>query len=62
MKNALNSTQWNMSDDLLSADFYPEDHEADLSAESFSWDVDPMTLLQDLEEWDDDEDDLDGMF
>ena len=48
---------------MLSNDFYAEDHEADLSAESFSWDVDPMALLQDLEEWDDDQDDnFDGMF
>ena len=62
MKNALNSTRWN-TDDMLSNDFYAEDHEADLSAESFSWDVDPMALLQDLEEWDDDQDDnFDGMF
>ena len=61
MKNALHSTHWNMSDDILSADFYTE-HEAELSAESFSWETDPMTLLEDLEEWDHDEDDFSGMF
>ena len=62
MKNALNSTHWNMSDDILSNDFYAEDHEAELSAESFSWETDPMTLLEELEEWDEDEDDFHGMF
>ena len=62
MKNALNSTHWDMSDDILSADFYSEDHEADLSAESFSWETDPMTLLEDLEENWDEADSFDELF
>ena len=56
MKNSLNSTHWNLSDDILSTDLYTEEHEAELSAESFSWETDPLTLLEDLEEWDEDED------
>ena len=62
MKNALNSTHWDMSDDILSTDFYTEEQEAELSAESFSWETDPMTLLEDLEEWDHDEDDFSDLF
>lgn len=61
MKNALNLTQWEISDDLLSDDFFSEEHEAELSAESFSWNTDPMDLLENLEEWED-EDDFGGIF
>ena len=62
MKN-LSLTQWDLSEDMLPADFYTEESEADLSAENFSWETNPITLLEELEEgWDDVEDDLDGMF
>ena len=61
MKNSLNSAHWNMSDDISSTNFFTEDHEAELSAESFSWETDPMDLLQDLDEWEED-DDFGGMF
>ena len=63
MKNSSNSTSWNLSDDMLSM-IYAEENEAELSAEAYSWETDPMTLLQDLEEWDeeDKEDDFDGLF
>ena len=62
MKNSLDSAHWSLSDDMLSANFYTEEHEADLSAETFSWEVDPMTLLEDLEEGWDEDDDLNGMY
>ena len=62
MKN-LTSNHWDLSDDILSTNFFTEESEADLSAENFSWETNPITLLEELEEgWDDVEDDLDGMF
>ena len=62
MKN-LSLAQWDLSEDLPSADFYTEENEADLSAENFSWETNPIVLLEELEEgWEDMEDDLDGMF
>lgn len=62
MKNVRNATHWEISDELLSHDFFAEESEADLSAESFSWETDPLTLLEDLEEWEEDEDNFGGMF
>lgn len=48
---------------MLSANFYAEESEADLFAETFSWETDPMTLLEDLEDvWDENEDDFAEMY
>lgn len=62
MKNSLNSAHWDLSDDMLSHDLYAEESEADHSAETFSWETNPITLLEALEEGWDDEDELDDIF
>lgn len=62
MKNSLSSTDWAMADDLAALSFEAE-HDFDASAETFSWQTDPRSLLQDLEEaWDDADDDFDTVF
>ena len=63
MKNSLHTAQWDLSEEMLSPDFYAEESEADLSAEIFSWETNPIVLLEELEEgWDEVEDDLDELF
>ncbi len=63
MKNSLHSTQWDLSEEMMSHDFYTEESEADLSAETFSWETNPITLLEELEEgWDDVDADSDDLF
>ncbi len=63
MKNSLSSTDWAMSDDLAAFSFEAEEHDFDASAETFSWQTDPRSLLQDLEEaWDEAEDDFDEVY
>lgn len=52
-----------MSDDLAALSFEAEEFDLDASAETFSWQTDPRSLLQDLEEaWDDADDDFDSVF
>ena len=52
-----------MSEDLAAFNFEAEEHDLDASAETFSWQTDPRSLLQDLEEaWDDDAEDFDYAF
>ena len=63
MKNPLNSTDWAMSEDLAAFSFEAEEHDLDASAETFSWQTDPRSLLQDLEEaWDDADEDFEFAF
>lgn len=48
---------------MLSTNFYTEESEADRSAENFSWETNPITLLEELEaNWDDEGDDFDDTF
>ena len=62
MKNSLSSTDWAVSDDLAAFSFEDE-HDLDASAETFSWQTDPRSLLQDLEEaWDDADEDFEFAF
>ena len=62
MKNSLSSNDWAVSDDLAAFSFEAE-HDLDASAETFSWQTDPRSLLQDLEEaWDDADEDAEFVF
>ncbi len=52
-----------MTDDLASLNFEAEEYDLDASAEMFSWQTDPRSLLEELEEaWDDADEDLDLAF
>ena len=62
MKNSLSSTDWTLSDDFAALSFEALENDLDASAESFSWQVDPRSLLEDLEEAWDAEDDFDSEF
>ena len=47
-----------MADDLVALHFDTDEHDLDASAENFSWQTDPRSLLEELEEaWDDADED-----
>lgn len=63
MKNSLSSNDWAFSDDFAALSFDAEENDFNASAETFSWQTDPRSLLQDLEEaWDEADDDFDTVF